>query len=90
MDHLKSQAIRTKLGLSRADWARSLGVHERTVVRWEVEGADPGGLANEVMRGIANALEEGEDPKRMSRRIGMGIGSLIYFGLITYPKTKRR
>lgn len=90
MDTLKSQVIRSQLGLTRADWARALGVAERTVVRWEDEGADPGGIACEVMRGIANALEAGEDPARMGRRVGMGIGSLVYMGLTTHPKAKAK
>ena len=78
-----SAAIRQKLGLSRSDWARALRVNERTVARWEDGNVDPGGLALEVMRGIASALEEGVDAKRASRMVSLGIGSLLFSGLMS-------
>lgn len=76
-----STELREKLGLSRGDWARALNVNERTVMRWEDEHTDPGGLALEVMRGIGNALEEGADPLRVGRLVSLGIGALIYYRL---------
>ena len=79
---MKSQALRERLGLSRAEWARALNVNERTVARWEEDGADPGGIASEVMRGIDNALAEGADAVRVGRRVSLGIGSLLFQELI--------
>jgi DNA-binding transcriptional regulator YiaG len=77
-----SATIRTQLGLSRSAWARLLNVHVRTVVRWEDLDVDPGGLANEVMQGIANALEDGADAKRVSRLVARGIGVLLSQSLL--------
>jgi len=79
---MKSAALRERLGLSRAEWARALGVGERTVVRWETEDTDPGGLACEVMHGIENALEEGVDAERVGRLVRLGIGALIFHELM--------
>lgn len=78
---ITSKGVRTKLGLTRSEWARALNVNERTVMRWEDEHVDPGGLALEVMRGIHNALEEGADPVRTGRQVSLGIGALIYYRL---------
>lgn len=87
---MNSAEIRAALGLSRSEWAHALNVAERTVMRWEDEGAEPTGLAAEVMRGIGSALEEGCDAARVGRLIGMGIGSFIYYGLTNkIPKRKK-
>jgi transcriptional regulator with XRE-family HTH domain len=87
---VSSQAIREKLGLTRAEWARALGVHERTVMRWENDHTDPGGLAGEVMRGIAGALEEGAPPDRVGRLVSLGIGSLLFYELMREVKARKR
>jgi hypothetical protein len=74
------RVLREQLSLSRVEWARALNTNERTIERWE-NGSEPSGLAAEVMRGIQNALDEGADPARVGRLVGMGIGALIYYGL---------
>ena len=74
---MKSADLRTRLGLSRAEWARALNVGIITVKRWEDEDTDPGGIAAAVMLGISAALEEGADPKRVGRIMSLGIGSLL-------------
>ncbi len=87
---MRSSDIRERLGLSRADWARALNVNVMTVKRWEDDGTDPGGLASEVMRAITNALDDGADAKLVSRKVSLGIGSLLFHGLISQarpPKT---
>lgn len=78
---MKPRAIRERIGLSRSEWARALNVNERTVARWEDEGADPGGLATEVMRGVSSALEEGCDPKQIGRLLSLGIASVLFYEL---------
>ncbi len=80
---MKSQQLREALGLSRIEWAHALNVNERTVSRWEDGGVDPGGTSAAVMKGIASALEEGVDPQRASRLIGLGISALVYYRLTT-------
>jgi DNA-binding XRE family transcriptional regulator len=79
---VKSKELRERLGLSRSEWARALNVNDRTIQRWEDDGVDPGGLANEVMRGIHNAIEEGVDPKRVGRLISLGVGSVLFTELL--------
>ena len=79
--------LRARIGLSRAEWAHALGVNERTVMRWENDGAEPSGLAAVVITAITNAIEEGANPARVGRLVGMGIGALIYYGLTNkHPK----
>jgi hypothetical protein len=78
-------SIRKKLGLSRVDWARALNVNERTVMRWEANGDEPGGLAAGVMRGIEDALEEGAEPARVGRLLSVGVGSLVRRALTARP-----
>lgn len=82
---MMSADLRERLKLSRAEWARALSVNERTVVRWEEEGADPGGMATEVMRGISHALDEGADPVWVSRVVSFGVGTLVYYRLKNGP-----
>lgn len=85
---MKSSEIRERIGLSRTEWARALGVGERTVMRWENEGVDPGGLARDVMQGIENALYEGVDPQRVGRQLRLGIGALIFHELMRLSETR--
>ena len=79
---VRSKDIRERLGITRSDWAKALGVNEKTVSRWEEEHVEPGGLAHEVMRGIASALEEGANAERVGRLVELGIGSLLFYGLM--------
>jgi len=75
------QALREKLGLSRSTWARSLGVNERTVTRWEDGDSEPSGLAAEVIRGLTSALDAGVSPELAGRKVSLGIGALLCGGL---------
>jgi hypothetical protein len=77
----KSESIRTRIGLTRQEWARALNVNDRTVARWEEEEADPGGLASDVIRGIERALDDGADPKRTGNLVLFGIGTLVFYEL---------
>lgn len=74
--------LRKRLGLEQSDWARALNVSLMTVKRWEEQGIKPSGLADDVIRGIANAIEDGADPKSVGRTVRMGIGALICYGLL--------
>lgn len=86
---MNSATLRERLGLTRAEWARALNVHERTVARWEEYGTDPGGLASEVMRGIHIAIDHGVDAKEVGRLVSLGIGSLLFYGLTNQPAKRR-
>lgn len=79
---MKSVELRDRLKFTRAEWARALNVNERTVVRWEDENKDPGGVAAEVMRAIHEALEDGADPVKARRALLTGIGSMVFAELI--------
>ena len=50
--------LRKSLGLSRAEFARFLGVSEATIVRWESKEAvtEPRGLQAVLLKAIADAL----------------------------------
>ncbi len=74
-------AIRARMDLSIADWARALNVSEMTIKRWS-KGTDPVGLHAEVLRGISMALDEGADPDRTSKMLSLGVGALLYQGLL--------
>jgi transcriptional regulator with XRE-family HTH domain len=55
------QALRDRLGMTVADFARLLGVDARTVRRWESGDARPTGSAEAVMSGIAESLDKDPD-----------------------------
>lgn len=75
--------LRELLGLSRADWARALNVQEKTVERWEDSRTSPGGLAEEIMRGLLTALDEGVDPRKIGSLVNLGgIRSLICYAIV--------
>lgn len=79
---MNSAELRERIGMSRTDWARALNVSERTVVRWEDQGVDPGGTASEVMNGIVAALDEGANPTKVGKIVKLGgIRSLLCYGL---------
>ena len=73
-------ALRKKLKMSRSDFARALNVHERTVERWET-GSAPTGLAAEVIKGLGHALATCDNHGRISRRLSLGVGALLCYGL---------
>jgi ribosome-binding protein aMBF1 (putative translation factor) len=77
-----SRTLRERLGLSSSSWAKALSVSEATVKRWEDGSNEPSGLAEEVMRGISLALDEGADPERTGKLVALGIGALLQYELL--------
>lgn len=78
-----SRDLRTRLGLTESEWAHALGVSLRTVERWEDRSNSPSGLALEVMRGLASALDSGTVDKRQAGQIVvLGVGTLIRDAII--------
>jgi len=77
--------LRTSLALSRAEFARFLGVSEATVFRWESDAAttEPRGLQAVLLRALADALGDHPptDIARVVRSSGMdhrsGLKSLL-------------
>ncbi len=53
--------VRDRLGLSRAEFAKLLGVDTRTVYRWEAGQSAPTGSAEAVLLGIEQALKAPPD-----------------------------
>jgi transcriptional regulator with XRE-family HTH domain len=82
---LSVEKLRKKLGLSQYQLAHALNVNARTVVRWE-EGSEPKGLSASILYGIQNALEKGADPKQVGQRLSLGVGALLYYGLMEETK----
>jgi transcriptional regulator with XRE-family HTH domain len=64
--------LRKGLGLSRAEFARFLGVSEATIVRWESKEAltEPRGLQAVLLRAIVDAMAN-----RPSREIAQALRS---------------
>ena len=88
---MNSREVRERLGMSRGEFARCLGVAEPTVFRWEKkEGSVPKGLASEVLNAIDNALAFGVDGKDIGRRLRLGIAALIYFGITSEMPIARK
>lgn len=73
--------LRKKLGLTTAQFARALGVHERTVARWNA-GAAPDGASAEVLAGIQDAIDEGHPPAKIGKALTAGVRRLLYEHLI--------
>ncbi|MBT8454175.1 MAG: hypothetical protein KJO40_19585 [Deltaproteobacteria bacterium] len=67
--------IREELGFSKSEWARILGVTDRTVYRWD-EGKDPSGMAFAVLSAIRLAVKEC-GAAHVRARLIFGIGPLI-------------
>lgn len=81
-DVVNAGKIRKALGLSRGRFARALNVTERTVQRWDAGEFPPTGAAQEILAGIHMALEdEGADVERISRRVSVGIATVLHRGL---------
>lgn len=78
---MSPEAIRVKLQLSRSEFARALGINERTVARWEEEGVSPSGLAAEVIRAVSAAIDSGADPAQIGRSVASGVGQLLFLSL---------
>jgi len=74
---VKPAVLRNSLGLTRGQFARALGVNERTVTRWEDGSAEPLGLAAEVIAGITDAVNDGADPLRVGITLTNGIRRLV-------------
>lgn len=78
----RCRRLREQLGLSRVEWARALNVQEITVKRWEDQGIEPGGSAEEIICGIEAALAQGISPDRIGALVNLGgIRSLICYAL---------
>ena len=62
--------LRERLGLSRADLARFLGVSEATVVRWESDASvtEPRGLPAVLLRALADAASQ-RPPREVARTV---------------------
>lgn len=83
--------LRERLGITRAQLAHALGIHERTVMRWETETSTPTGLAAEVLYGIARAIDSGADAAAIGKLIAdQGISALLCHGLTDRPRRGRR
>jgi transcriptional regulator with XRE-family HTH domain len=63
-------ALRKSLRLSRAEFARFLGVSEATVVRWESKDSitEPKGLQAVLLRAIADATKT-RSPEQITRLV---------------------
>jgi DNA-binding transcriptional regulator YiaG len=63
-------ALRKSLRLSRAEFARFLGVSEATVVRWESKDSvtEPKGLQAVLLRAIADAVTT-RSPEQITRLV---------------------
>jgi len=73
---MNPEDLRKALDLTRAQFARALGVSERTVARWEEGTVVPLGLAAEIIAGITDAIDKGIDPHRVGIVLTNGIRRL--------------
>ncbi len=78
---MPTQLLRTVLQMSPAEYAKLLGVDERTVSRWEAGRAIPAGCSAEVIAGLTEAFqrhpEREEELRAFIRRAG-GVGGISY------------
>jgi len=74
---MTTAALRKKLGLSPSQFARALGVAERTVYRWEA-GATPDGLAAEAIASFRDAIEAGVAPRKVGELVMQGVRRLLF------------
>ena len=76
-------AIRKALGLTQKELAHALNVHVQTVWRWEAS-RPPEGLPLEVLRALQNVVKvlPQETLHAVGRKLALGLGSVIYYGLI--------
>lgn len=73
-------ALRRRLGLNQAQFARLLGVDVRSVLRWESsDGPRPKGSAQAVLNGIREQLEG--DPRTAKKVIELLTGAAAVGGL---------
>ena len=74
------KALRSRLHMSRAQFARLCGVDSRTVVRWETpDGPRPTGAAQAVMAAIQEKLDS--DPGSVKRVVKFLAGAAAVGGL---------
>jgi DNA-binding XRE family transcriptional regulator len=69
--------LREHLDFEVREWARLLNVNVKTVERWETGAVEPAGLATEVFRGLASALDQGGSPAEIHNRITLGLASFV-------------
>lgn len=81
MSKLSPKKLREQLGLSPDEMARALGVTAITIARWEAGSVVPQGIAQEVLRGIEQAVAEGGDARRIAGKLALGVAAVIYHQL---------
>ena len=82
--------LRETLGLSVNQLASALNVNTRTIARWEEGSATPTGLADSVLQAISMAINEGADARRIGQRLSLGVGGVIYYGLMNMNMTPEK
>lgn len=73
------RALRDRLGMEPAAFARLLGVDARTVRRWEAGDARPTGPAEAVLAAIEESLDK--DPSTAGRLVKLLVGAAAVGGL---------
>lgn len=86
---MNAKAMRASLGFSCSEWARILGVTDRTLYRWEA-GAEPTGMHLSVLSAISLALKKA-DAEVVRSRLLLGIGPMILSALteVAHGKVRR-
>lgn len=74
--------LRKRLGLSRAALARILNVAPLTVQRWD-NGQEPSGLSAAVLSAVDEAVSANAGADRVAKKLSLGVGALVYYGLVT-------
>lgn len=79
---MNSKQLRRRLKLNRTEWARILGVTERTVYRWEAGTGRATGTAGAVLVAIRSALLEHRVPiEKIRLALEDGIAALVLWAL---------
>ncbi len=73
------QALRVRLGLDPAGFAKLVGVDARTVSRWELGIARPTGAAEAVLSALREKLDK--DPAKAEKVIAFIVGAAAVGGL---------
>lgn len=73
------RALRDRLGMDPASFAKLLGVDARTVRRWESGDARPTGSADAVLCGIEESLDK--DPRTAGKLVKLLAGAAAVGGL---------
>ena len=73
------KALRTRLGLSQAEFARTVGADVRSIARWESGGAQPSGSVVGVMTALEMTLAK--HPEQDSEVAKFIVGAAAVGGL---------